>query len=362
MFPSSLIPFTATPGGGRATAVKLNQDENLIGVCATAGDSVMLPPWSVAATCDIYHIGAQPAQVFPALASDTIQGVSGSVGYRQPPGKASYVALANNNWAVYNAEAGNFAAVTDPTVANDSTQGYTPGSPWFNIANGREWTCQSSIAGAAVWYISGIIPGVGAEPSSLLTQFGSAAFGQPFFAFGEEGNLYRNIGNPVGQNAADLTDDILDGFVMPANSFDIAKRGLQFSAQGKFAATANNKRFKVWANPAITGGTITNGVNVGGVVTGPGTGALLFDSGVQTGNNVGWAILLQIFKYGVASSNTQYVQGQPIYGTAHGGVLAPQFTTLVESAAINFVVTGSSPTTGAAGDVVLNFTEANAMN
>lgn len=200
------------------------------------------------------------------------------------------------------------------------------------------------------------------EPSVAVAQFGSASLASSLSTFAEEGNLYRNVGNPVAGNAADTTDDILDGFVLPANAFDIAKRGLQLTFQGKFGATANNKKIRLWLNPTMSGQTVTNGVITGGTVTSAGSGVMLYDSTAQTGNAVGWAILAQLFKYGVAGSNTQYAQVQPIYGTTHGGVTTPTFTTLAENAAINVVLTGSSSTTGAANDVLLNFSEANAMN
>ena len=154
----------------------------------------------------------------------------------------------------------------------------------------------------------------------------------------------------------------MDGFVLPANAFDIAKRGLQFTVQGKFGATVTaSKRFKVWANPTMTGQTVTNGVISGGSVSNVGAGVLLFDSGVQAGNNIGWSVLLQLFKIGSNGSNTQYAQAQPIYGTLHGGINLPTFPTLVENAPITFVITGSSQMS-LASDVVLNFVEANAMN
>ena len=72
--------------------------------------------------------------------------------------------------------------------------------------------------------------------------------------------------------------------------------------------------------------------------------------------------VLVVTKQEVTESNTQYAQGMPILGTLHGGVLAPVFLTLTESAAITIVVTGSSYTTGAASDVKLAFFEVNAMN
>jgi hypothetical protein len=256
----------------------------------------------------------------------------------------------------------NLAATTDPVVGSDNTLDYGPGSVWINTTNSRVWMCLSAATGAAVWLLDGVVPGVGVDPATMLTQFGASAFGAAFSNFTEEGNLYRNVGNPIAQNAADTTDDIMDGFVLPANAFDQAKRGICLTFQGKFAANGNNKRIKVWANPTMAGQTVTAGVISGGTVSGVGSGVLLLDSAVQTGNNLGWSLMGNLFKYGAANSNTQYFQGTPIFGTTHGGISLPVLATLVENAAINIVVTGSSPTTGAAGDVILNFSEANAMN
>jgi hypothetical protein len=200
-------------------------------------------------------------------------------------------------------------------------------------------------------------------------RFGSAvpAAGQ-FCSFGDEGNLYRNVGNPIAGNAADTTDDILGGFVLAPNCFDgIGNRGLCITASGKTGATTNNKRAKLWLNPTMAGQAVTNGVISGGTVSGVGTGVLLADTGAwvngTTPNNAaGWQILVNLFKYGAAGSNTQYSQAQVITGTLHGGITPPLFPTQTEGSAWNFVVTGSSYTTGAANDVMLNFLEANAMN
>jgi hypothetical protein len=45
----------------------------------------------------------------------------------------------------------NFAATAAPSISNDNTQGYVPGSMWENINNGRVYVCVGSATGAAVW-------------------------------------------------------------------------------------------------------------------------------------------------------------------------------------------------------------------
>jgi hypothetical protein len=49
----------------------------------------------------------------------------------------------------------NTTATTDPTAANDRSQGYEPGSSWINATAGRSWLCLSNATGAAVWVIDG---------------------------------------------------------------------------------------------------------------------------------------------------------------------------------------------------------------
>lgn len=194
--------------------------------------------------------------------------------------------------------------------------------------------------------------------------FGGGAADGLFGSLGSSGNLYRNIANPIAGNAADTTDDILGGIALQAGVLAAFGQGLVISAMGITGATTNNKRFKIFINPTMSGQTVTNGVISGGTVS---AGTPVCDSGAwangTTANSAaGWAALAWFFKYGAAGSNTQFVQGQAITGTLNTGIQAPQFLTLTESAAINIVVTGSSYTTGAASDVKLDFLEVTGFN
>jgi hypothetical protein len=231
------------------------------------------------------------------------------------------------------------------------------------------YVINQSLPGAFTLQVASISSGaatLGVPPNAPgeSTVFGGSTQGASLATFAEEGNIYRNVGNPIAGNGADTTDDILAGIVIPAGAFDVAGRGLCITAQGITGATTNNKRFKLWANPTMSGQTTTNGVISGGTVT---SGTTICDSGAwvngTTANNAaGWSAMANLFKYGAAGSNTQYAQGVPILGTLHGGILAPAFLTMAENAAISLVVTGSSYTTGAANDVKLDFFEVNAMN
>ncbi|NPT59100.1 hypothetical protein [Paraburkholderia elongata] len=166
---------------------------------------------------------------------------------------------------------------------------------------------------------------------------------------GQAAGFVRSCGNAsvqvsaAGQgNGADTTDDVLFTYALPANALDAAGRQITITAAGKFASTANNKRIKIWW------GTTTQ--TVGAAVAG---GTLIADSGVATTNGGGWSASVQVQKYGANGSNTQIATcAAVVAGATHLGTSAPATLTAVESGVINITITGSSPTTGAANDVV----------
>jgi len=96
----SFVTVTARAGGTRAAATKLTAAVNRIGVCATAADSVSLPPAVGGQVIYVQNAGAASAQVFadPAT-SDTINGVAAATGVALANGKsASYFSPAFGVW------------------------------------------------------------------------------------------------------------------------------------------------------------------------------------------------------------------------------------------------------------------------
>lgn len=71
--------ITAHAGGGKANAVPLRYGFNRISVCATIGDSVLLPAAVPGAECYIVHDGATAAQVF-GQGTDTVDSVITATG------------------------------------------------------------------------------------------------------------------------------------------------------------------------------------------------------------------------------------------------------------------------------------------
>jgi hypothetical protein len=287
--------------------------------------------------------------------------------YEIPSEAAIGAATANMAWDVYDADGtqrikkvtalqlatfmrstaagNNVAATTDPGAGNDNTQGYTVGALWVNTTNGRVWIAQSVATGAAAWGLA-VVPGTGVEPSSNLEQFGAGV--QTMLS---EGNINRQISAAGVSPGAIGVDSVLAAFAMPANSFDVANRGITITAQGRFGATANNKDVKIIFNPAtaVIGSTVGAG------------GTTVCDTGVVTTNGGGWSVQANAFKYGAAGSNTQIgLHQQAQIGNAVAALLAPSLITAVESGPILIAITGNAAT--ATSDIVFNFLEVNAMN
>ena len=77
----SASSITAHAGGTRALATTMRAAVTLIAVCATANDSVMLPPAVGGQVMWVTNAGAASAQIFAdAGTSDTINGVAAATG------------------------------------------------------------------------------------------------------------------------------------------------------------------------------------------------------------------------------------------------------------------------------------------
>lgn len=160
-------------------------------------------------------------------------------------------------------------------------------------------------------------------PKPLVTSMGSTGAG----TIRPEGAASNQVGN-VG-NGANTTDDTLFLYNLPANSFDANGRALKVFAYGTFAANGNNKAVKLWV--------ASTNVLTTGVVT-------------QSG---GWWQMEMLITRSAASN--QFIAARGFLSVlGPGAVVGPEnsFTAEPDTGAIAVYVTGASPTTGAANDVV----------
>jgi hypothetical protein len=180
---------------------------------------------------------------------------------------------------------------------------------------------------------------------AYLQTFGSGAA-----AAATQGNINRQVSAAGVSPSATGADVVLAVYALPANSFDVAGRGIAITAQGSFGATANNKRVKIIFNPTSA--------TVGAAVAG---GTTVADTGTVATNGGGWALEANVFKYGANGSNTQLgLHQQAQVGGAVAALLAPGLIAATENGAILIAVTGNAAT--ATSDIVFNFLEINAMN
>jgi hypothetical protein len=241
----------------------------------------------------------------------------------------------------------NGSATRDPTVTDDSSLGYQPGSMWNNITAGqlRLWICRASTVGAASWQFMGAdFANGGTEPASAVTSFGAG--NAPVSA---GGNLFRSASAGVTCGGSG-NDFVLGVYTIPGNSFDIAGRGIGILAQGSFGGNTNSKRIKIVYNPAAA--------VIGQVVNG---GTIIADTGFLTTNGSGWSVSANIYKYGNPNSNTQVGLHQSSQAAAAVQALqAPTLLTATENAAIIVAVTGNPGTLP--GDISMNLFEVSAFN
>lgn len=90
----------------------------------------------------------------------------------------------NNTMSVWNGSSflvnstpkNNFVATTNPTSANDNTQGYTPGSQWYNTVNTNVYSLVDATTAAAVWVQTNNLGGLTIPLTQLAA--GGATTGQ----------------------------------------------------------------------------------------------------------------------------------------------------------------------------------------
>lgn len=126
-------------------------------------------------------------------------------------------------------------------------------------------------------------------------------------------------------NGADLTDDTLFTYTLPASCLDTSGQAIIVEAFGSFAANGNDKTVKLWFGSSV-----------------------VFSSGVLTNNNVGWYARLYVTR---TAASTQIGSGTGMAGSTPFPVPVPLAGTETTSGAIIIKATGASPTSGAANDV-----------
>lgn len=199
-------------------------------------------------------------------------------------------------------------------------------------------------------WLNGVV--TGQNPITALLNSGTTTqFGSGTSTFPDEGNINRQISAAGVNPGATGADNVLAVFTLPANSFDVAGRGINIMACGQLSNAATAKTIKIIFNAttAVVGSTVSGGTTIGSFTD-------------STANSAGgWQVSANVFKYGAAGSNTQLALHEASQsGTVVGGLVAPSTLTATESGAIIIAITGNATT--ATTDIKFSFLEINAMN
>ena len=125
-------------------------------------------------------------------------------------------------------------------------------------------------------------------------------------------------------NGADQTEDILQSFVLPANSLSANGKGVRVRAWGTTAANADNKQVKLYF------------------------GASVLASGVAAANNVAWNLEIVVLR---TAAGAQSVIGG---GNFNAASVSPAYTsgTDDETTALTIKCTGQDSTASSANAIV----------
>jgi len=156
--PEASTPIVVDPAGSTTIVISVTMSSiasssyNLVNTSSTdltnhESNLAMHPKTNYAAT------------VAPTTADDAAAGYSEGSIWVDTVTNIGYVLLDKGNGAAVwgkiapqsNGATNNFAAVTTPVAANDSTQGYSIGSVWVDTVTDQSYTLVDDTAGAAVW-------------------------------------------------------------------------------------------------------------------------------------------------------------------------------------------------------------------
>jgi hypothetical protein len=192
--------------------------------------------------------------------------------------------------------------------------------------------------------VDGVFTDIYTNPN-FVEPFGSGGAG-----FTREGNLYRHA--TAGLNPGTINGlYVVDVFSLVGSSFDVAGRGISISAMGSVANNVNSKTIAIYYNctTAVVGSLVTGGTVIATTGAYTTTGAAAFQ------------LLVNVYKYGAAGSNTQVSTHETAQiGTTLPALTIPQLLTATESGTILIAVVCDAVT--ATTDITLNLFAINGMD
>ena len=266
----------------------------------------------------------------------------------------------------------NYAATTNPTVGDDTNDGYAVGSAWYNVPNDRYYICVYNAVGAAVWLENRFIDSNGdlRPHSNGLNDLGhTLKRWKDLFLSGNadiDGSLNVATTTYLGgiltvnanANFATGTTTTISNIDVASGAIDNAAIGTSVAAAGTFTTLNANTSF-VAATADINGGSV-DGATIGASTPSTGAFTTLGASGTATlatvdinagaidGTTIGASNhttgkFTTLQSTGQATLATVNIDGGTIDGATVGATTAASgaFTTVAASGAITGNLTGN---------------------
>jgi hypothetical protein len=224
----------------------------------------------------------------------------------------------------------NLTAASNPTTANDATEGYAVGSMWENVTSGRVFICVGNFTSSAVW-------------RELVQVDGTA---QAIFP---ETNDTVDLGSPSQR----FQDIFLSGGLSGQGNGSV---GGSWNVTGQLTATGGStlNGLTTVAQVDANSGTIDNTV-IGGNTASPITGTTITSTGGFTGDLVG-NVTGDIISANTSTFNNITATGTTT-GTFVGGITGNVTATTGSSQFNNVTINGTLNMDGATSATIENLTD-----
>lgn len=133
------------------TALAALMDASATTCTVVNGDILPTVPFRVSIDNEIIEVGAKSGNDLSSI----LRGQEGTTAAAHQSGSLVEASMTAGMYNELNAMLNNFTATIDPTINDDSSDGYSVGSVWVNTSTDKAFTCVDATAGAAVWSTGG---------------------------------------------------------------------------------------------------------------------------------------------------------------------------------------------------------------
>ena len=246
-----------------------------------------------------------------------------------------YINPTTNTYTPAGAQLNNFSASTAPTINDDSGDGYSVGSRWINTTSDEEYVCVDSTGGAAVWKNTtpaGILNNFSATSNPTINDDSGDGYsvGSRWINLTTDNEyvlLDSSSGAAVWKNTTPTLGSLASlSSVANSNMANMAARTVKVNATNSAAQPTDfaltSKQFLICndAGNALIAGSFGSGLTVtGGVVTSSGSGTV---TSVTAGDGLSGGSITTSGTVSVNTNNSEGVGAYNLIYNSSGGTIA----------------------------------------